>query len=61
MTAATVTLERRRYAALIEGLRQAQEALYLSRIVHTPSGDTLILARQIRTLLAEHPSQGDIA
>jgi hypothetical protein len=48
-----ISIERRRYAALIEALKSATFALKAGRIYHCGHTDNYIIAKQIDRLLAE--------
>ena len=54
MSGAThISIERRRYAALIEALKSAVFALKTARIYHCGHTDNYVIASQIERLLAE--------
>ena len=48
-----ISIERRRYAALIDALKSASDALKWARIYHCGHTDNYIIAKQIDRLLAE--------
>jgi hypothetical protein len=48
-----ISIERRRYAALIEALKSATFALKAARIYHCGHTDNYVIAKQIDRLLAE--------
>jgi hypothetical protein len=48
-----ISIERRRYAALIDALKSATFALKAARIYHCGNTDNYVIARNIDRLLAE--------
>lgn len=53
MSATHITLERRRYAALIDALKSASDALKWARLYRCGHTDNYVIAKRIDRLLAE--------